>query len=129
MRRYAGSHDIAQYLFPIPPCGLKGFDESVRLALNKVRDADVETRRSTAMWTPADPLPTDPQWSRESVYLDRRERDVDAPPEDLWRVVVGIGGETGWYSFAAAWSVPGWLDNLVGGVGLKSSCLRALNDQ
>jgi uncharacterized protein YbjT (DUF2867 family) len=111
-------HDIAQYL-PDPPRGLLGFDESVRLALSKIRDADVETRWSNAVGTPADPLPTDPQWSGGSVYLDNRAKDVDAPPDALWRVVVGIGGETGWYSFPLAWSVRGWVDSLLDGVGLK----------
>ena len=53
------------------------------------------------------------------MYLDHRTRDVDAPPEALWRVVAAIGGETGWYSFPLAWSVRGWLDSLAGGVGLK----------
>jgi hypothetical protein len=111
-------HDIAEYV-PDPPGGLNGFDDAVRLALNKVRDTDVETRWSTAVWTPADPLPTDPRWSGGSVYLDRRTRDVAAPASALWRVVIGIGGETGWYSFPLAWSVRGWLDSLSGGVGLK----------
>ena len=37
----------------------------------------------------------------------------------LWRVIEGIGGENGWYSFPLAWSVRGWLDRLVGGVGLR----------
>lgn len=31
----------------------------------------------------------------------------------------GIGGEHGWYSFPLAWAVRGWLDRLVGGVGLR----------
>ena len=106
---------------PDPPGGLNGFDEAVRLALAKVRDADVETRWSTAAWTraPADPLPTDPDWSGGSVYEDRRHRDVAASADALWRVVEGIGGETGWYSFPLAWSARGWLDRLVGGVGLR----------
>jgi uncharacterized protein YbjT (DUF2867 family) len=34
-------------------------------------------------------------------------------------VVTGIGGTRGWYSFPLAWSVRGWLDRLVGGVGLR----------
>jgi hypothetical protein len=33
--------------------------------------------------------------------------------------VEGIGGEHGWYSFPLAWAVRGWLDRLVGGVGLR----------
>ncbi|WP_328461861.1 SDR family oxidoreductase [Actinoplanes sp. NBC_00393] len=98
-----------------------GFDESVRLALGKIRDADVETRWSTASGgdAAAEPLPSDPKWSGGSLYLDERCRPVEAPPEHLWRVIEGIGGENGWYSFPLAWSVRGWLDRLAGGVGLR----------
>ncbi|MCG5467912.1 SDR family oxidoreductase [Micromonospora sp. LAH09] len=116
----AHEHDIARYV-PDPPGGLTGFDEAVALALAKVRDAQVETRWSTASGpdAPAEPLPTDPEWSGGTVYTDVRERSVDAPPAALWRVVEGVGGEHGWYSFPLAWSVRGWLDRLVGGVGLR----------
>lgn len=112
-------HDIAEHV-PDPPGGLTGFDAAVGLALAKVRDADVETRWSTAARprTPADPLPTDPAWSGGSVYLDHRQRDVHASPTALWTVVTRVGGETGWYSFPLAWSARGWLDKLLGGVGL-----------
>ncbi|WBB79464.1 SDR family oxidoreductase [Micromonospora sp. WMMD882] len=116
----AHEHDIARHV-PDPPGGLTGFDEAVRLALTRVRDAEVETRWSTASGpdAPAEPLPSDPAWSGGSTYTDRRERRVDAPPEALWRVIEGIGGEHGWYSFPLAWSVRGALDRLVGGVGLR----------
>ncbi|MCX5120716.1 SDR family oxidoreductase [Micromonospora sp. NBC_00362] len=116
----AHEHDIARYI-PDPPGGLTGFDEAVALALAKVRDAQVETRWSTASGSdaPAEPLPTDPVWSGGTAYTDVRERAVDAPPAALWRVVEGVGGEHGWYSFPLAWSIRGWLDRLVGGVGLR----------
>ncbi|MBG6069921.1 SDR family oxidoreductase [Micromonospora ureilytica] len=116
----AHEHDIARYV-PDPPGGLTGFDEAVALALAKVRDAQVETRWSTASGpdAPAEPLPTDPDWSGGTVYTDVRERAVDASPAALWRVVEGVGGEHGWYSFPLAWSIRGWLDRLVGGVGLR----------
>lgn len=113
-------NDIAEYV-PPPEGGLIGYDRAVELALAKIRDADVETRWSSAA-TPgaaSDPLPSDPDWSGGTMYADRREgrAEVDAPT--LWRVVIGIGGENGWYSFPLAWSVRGWLDRLVGGVGLR----------
>jgi hypothetical protein len=113
-------HDIASYV-PDPPGGLLGFDESVRLALQRVRDAAVETRWSSASWpgAPSDPLPTDPDWAGGSLYEDLRRVSVDADPADLWRVIEGIGGENGWYSFPLAWAVRGLLDRLVGGVGLR----------
>jgi hypothetical protein len=54
-------HDIAEFV-PDPPGGLIGFDEAVRLALQRVKDAAVATRWSSASvpGAPSDPLPTDP---------------------------------------------------------------------
>jgi uncharacterized protein YbjT (DUF2867 family) len=86
----------------------------------------VETPWSDASWPgapseplPADPLPSDPSWSGGTVYTDVRRVAVHAPPERLWQVVESIGGEQGWYSFPLAWAVRGWLDRLIGGVGLS----------
>ncbi|WP_424531359.1 SDR family oxidoreductase [Sphaerisporangium viridialbum] len=113
-------HDIAGYI-PDPPQGLIGFCEAVRLALHRIKEADVATRWSSASTpgAPSDPLPTDPDWAGGSLYADERTEVVDAPPEALWRVIEGIGGETGWYSLPLAWRVRGLFDRAVGGVGLR----------
>ncbi|WP_329131601.1 SDR family oxidoreductase [Streptomyces sp. NBC_00670] len=113
-------HDIERYLPPAPGRPV-GFDEAVRLALRRIQQAEVTTRWSSASvpGAPSDPLPTDPDWAGGSLYTDRRQRTVDASPKALWRVVEGIGGENGWYSFPLAWTVRGLLDRLVGGVGLR----------
>jgi uncharacterized protein YbjT (DUF2867 family) len=113
-------HDIAAYV-PDPPEGLLGFDEAVRLAVQRVRDSAVATRWASASTpgAPSDPLPTDPGWAGGSLYVDERTRATAADPTELWRVVEGIGGDTGWYSFPLAWAVRGRLDRLVGGVGLR----------
>uniref|UniRef100_UPI0030F4B08C SDR family oxidoreductase n=1 Tax=Streptomyces sp. GSL17-111 TaxID=3121596 RepID=UPI0030F4B08C len=112
--------DIQRYV-PPPAEGLLGLDAALRLALQRIRDARVDTRWSSAAvpGAPSDPLPTDPGWAGGSLYTDRRERTVHAPAEVLWHVVEGIGGENGWYSFPLAWALRGWLDRLVGGVGLR----------
>ncbi|WP_053649099.1 MULTISPECIES: SDR family oxidoreductase [unclassified Streptomyces] len=113
-------HDIADHV-PDPPGAPISFDRALALALQRVQEAKVTTRWSSASLpgAPSDPLPTDPDWAGGSLYVDERERTVDAPPETLWKVVEGIGGENGWYSFPLAWAVRGWLDRLVGGVGLR----------
>ena len=113
-------HDIARYV-PDPPGRPIGFDAAVALALRRVQDSEVVTRWSSAAvpGAPSDPLPTDPHWAGGSLYTDRRERIVNASPAALWRVIEGIGGENGWYSFPLAWAVRGRLDRLVGGVGLR----------
>ncbi|MDP9608895.1 SDR family oxidoreductase [Streptomyces demainii] len=112
--------DIAHHV-PDPPGGPLGVDRALELALRRIRDADVATRWSSAATpgVPSDPLPTDPDWAGGSLYQDRRERAVDASPEAVWRVVEGIGGENGWYSLPLAWALRGWIDTLVGGVGLR----------
>jgi uncharacterized protein YbjT (DUF2867 family) len=114
----AHENDIAELL---PGTAPLGFDEAARLALGKIRDADVETRWTNASGgdAAAEPLPSDPDWTGGSIYVDERCREVRAPADRLWRVIEGIGGENGWYSFPLAWSVRGWLDRLAGGVGLR----------
>ncbi|GAA3120441.1 SDR family oxidoreductase [Streptosporangium carneum] len=113
-------HDVARYV-PDPPEGLLGFGDSVALALQRIKEAKVVTRWSSASTpgAPSDPLPTDPDWAGGSLYVDRRARRVDASPEALWRVIESIGGERGWYSLPVAWRARGFLDRLVGGVGLR----------
>jgi uncharacterized protein YbjT (DUF2867 family) len=113
-------HAIANYV-PDPEGGLLGYDTAVQLALTKIRDAQVQTRWSNASLpdAPADPLPSDPDWSGGSVYTDIREADCAADAETLWRVIEGVGGSNGWYSFPLAWAVRGWMDRLAGGVGLR----------
>ncbi|MEV7420013.1 SDR family oxidoreductase [Streptomyces sp. NPDC089919] len=112
--------DIERYV-PAPPGGPIGFDRALALALERIRDARVTTRWSSAAVSgaPSDPLPTDPDWAGGSLYSDVRELDAEVPADALWDVIEGIGGENGWYSFPLAWAVRGWLDRLAGGVGLR----------
>src|ERR1700761_1921648 len=116
----ASEHDIAQYI-PDPPGGLLPLDESIELALAHTREGDVSTSWSSATTAgaPSDPLPSDPDWAGGSLYVDERTSVVNATPDALWRVIEGIGGTTGWYSFSGAWAVRGLVDRLAGGVGLR----------
>src|SRR5690606_27156484 len=112
--------DIAQYV-PDPPGGLVGFDDAVRLALQRIQEADVTTRWTSASLpgAPSDPLPSDPDWAGGSLYRDERRTRVDAPSEAVWQVLQAVGGERGWYSWPLAWQVRGLLDRLSGGPGLR----------
>ncbi|OYD69271.1 SDR family oxidoreductase [Rhodococcus sp. OK302] len=114
------NHDIDSFI-PPPKGGLTPYREAVRLALRKIENGEVETAWSGASieGAPSDPLPSDPDWAGETVYVDHRERDCAADPQTLWSVVESIGGENGWYSFPLAWAIRGWMDRAVGGVGLR----------
>ena len=116
----AQERDIATHV-PDPPEGLLSYERSVELALTKIQDIDVPTRWSSATTAgaPAEPLPSDANWAGGSLYVDQRERKVAADPEHLWRVIEGIGGENGWYSFPLGWQVRGLIDRISGGPGLR----------
>ncbi|TDD15070.1 SDR family oxidoreductase [Kribbella turkmenica] len=113
-------HDIAEYVAD-PESGLIGFDRAVELALKRVRDLEVTTSWASASTpgAPSDPFPGDPDWSGGSLYADERESVVPASPEQLWRVIEGIGGGNGWYSWRLGWWARGVLDRLFGGPGLR----------
>ncbi|MBM6620690.1 SDR family oxidoreductase [Micrococcaceae bacterium RIT802] len=108
-------------LIPPPTEGLTGYRRSVELALLKIQADAVETSWANSRDTaePAEPLPSDPDWSGRTVFTDVRERGTAAAPGRVWEVIEGIGGDNGWYSMPLAWSVRGWMDKLGGGVGLR----------
>ena len=113
-------HDIASYI-PEPEGGLTGYRKAVRLALGRMRAGEIETswQNSSVEGAPANLLPSDPDWTGHTVYIDLKEKSCTASVEDLWAVIEGIGGEHGWYSLPVAWAARGALDKLVGGVGLR----------
>jgi uncharacterized protein YbjT (DUF2867 family) len=51
--------------------------------------------------------------------LDVRTVHVPGSPADAFRPIQRIGGTTGWYFGNWLWTLRGWLDLLVGGVGLR----------
>ncbi len=113
-------HDVARYV-PDPDGGLVGFRRAVELALAKVQAYEVVTSWTSAATpgAPSDPLPSDPDWSGGSLYLDERSVAVDADAPALWSVIEGIGGQNGWYSWPLGWWARGVVDRLTGGPGLR----------
>jgi uncharacterized protein YbjT (DUF2867 family) len=106
---------------PDPPGGLIGFEQSVDLALRRVREAAVTTRWSSGSvpGAAADPLPTDPDWAGGSLYSDVRELRTPASAAAVWSTIEAIGGGNGWYSLPVAWQARGLIDRAMGGVGLR----------
>lgn len=113
-------HDIDDHV-PPPPEGRTGFRAAVTEALRQIADANVATHWSNASTrgAPSDPMPTDPDWAGGDLYTDDRSTQVDATPAELWQVIRGIGGGSGWYSWPFAWTMRGVIDRLWGGPGLR----------
>ncbi|MBK7028285.1 MAG: SDR family oxidoreductase [Bacteroidales bacterium] len=53
------------------------------------------------------------------VLRDHRRVIIKGDPEIVWKKVLSIGGDTGWYFADWIWQVRGMIDKLVGGVGLR----------
>lgn len=113
-------HDIDRYI-PPPVEGLLPYRTAVRLALSREAGGEVETswQSATVPGAPSDPLPSDPDWAGHTVFTDLRERESTASPAAVWDVIEAIGGEKGWHSFPLAWAARGWIDRLIGGVGMR----------
>jgi len=107
--------DTARRLFPHDPTP---YVEAVRRALDHTPD-HVSTRWSDAASAPAGPTAGDPDWSGGTVYLDRRVVPTDAEPHHVFWAFSRIGGDVGYYGLNWAWRLRGFMDRLVGGVGLR----------
>jgi len=95
--------------------------EAIRLALSRTREQQVESSwREAGQIPPAEwASPEDPDWAGGTRFEDARRIVLDAPVEKVWRAVIGIGGKTGWYYADWLWAVRGFMDRMIGGVGLR----------
>ena len=110
-------NELARRLFPsIQPLD---FQAALRQALGRLLDDDVETSWSDALVvTQGDSRPVTLTTS-EGMMLERRRLHLDLPPEAVFRAYTGLGGERGWLYLNWTWQIRGWMDKLVGGVGLR----------
>ena len=109
--------ETARTLFPrIQPID---FQTAVHLALGRIQRDDVETSWSDALVTVMGDVKPYTFTVEEGLYIERRQRLVNLPPELVFRSYTGIGGERGWLFMDWSWAIRGWLDKLVGGVGLR----------
>lgn len=114
--------EVDRFIEP-PPAGMLKYAEAVTLALQREKEGAVDTTWDAdfgSLEASAGALPTDPEWAGRPRYMDTRS--LEAPHVSaaaLWRVVEGIGGSNGWYSWPLAWKVRGVWDKLAGGAGLN----------
>lgn len=95
-----------------------GFDDAVRLALEKIRQHEVATRWTNASMPGRDQtrVPFDP---RDFPIHDEQTVTCDCPAAALFDQVQRVGGDRGWYYADMLWKVRGWIDRVIGGVGLR----------
>ena len=109
--------ELAQRLFPqIQPLD---YPAAVQAALNLVQGDAVETSWRDALVTVAgDDRPLKLSVV-QGMLIERRSLKLNLVPEAAFRAYMGLGGERGWLYLNWTWRVRGWVDKLVGGVGLR----------
>lgn len=118
LRNESVVHDpVARELFPhIRPVDYR---TAVERALTQLDARTVETAWSDALSTSLGDSPPVVLTEQEGMIIEHRQRAVPAPPEAVYRTFAGIGGARGWFFLDWAWQLRGFLDRLIGGVGLR----------
>jgi uncharacterized protein YbjT (DUF2867 family) len=57
--------------------------------------------------------------SKEGMILERHRRSVDASAEKVYSIIAQLGRESGWPALNWAWQLRGWIDGMLGGVGMR----------
>lgn len=111
-------HDTsARQLFPhIQPVTYR---TSVERALAALQASNIETAWSDALSTTQGDVPPVILTTQEGMIIERRQRIVAASPADVYTVFMGLGGKRGWLYMNWAWEIRGFLDRIIGGVGLR----------
>ncbi|MBN2292609.1 MAG: SDR family oxidoreductase [Pirellulales bacterium] len=102
-------------VFDIRPRALR---EAIERAFVNEDQEFAITRWSDAISSASDP----PGWGGRrfgSRIVDSRTIDVDVPVEAAFAPISRIGGDTGWYYGNWLWRIRGFLDLMVGGVGVR----------
>ena len=93
----------------------------IRLAIQRTREYQVETS-----WSDSGELPPmewstcgDPHWAGGSMFEDARHVVLKASPEQIWPSITSLGGNVGYYYANWLWKVRGFMDQMVGGFGLR----------
>ncbi|MEN1705975.1 MAG: SDR family oxidoreductase [Planctomycetota bacterium] len=88
--------------------------EAIRRALLRIEQREVPTH-----WSAAGPLPGDPDWAGGTEFVDRRTITITAHAEEVFAAVCRVGGGHGWYAADWLWKIRGFMDQLLGGPGLR----------
>ena len=109
------SNNLASRTFAVKPRSVR--DAIARALVNEDREF-AQTRWSDALSSGGTPR----SWGGQrfgSRLVDSRTITVGVPPEKAFAPVRRIGGKTGWYYANWLWTLRGFLDLLVGGVGVR----------
>jgi hypothetical protein len=88
--------------------------ESIEAAVSSLAENQIPT-----VWSDAGVVPGDPDWAGGTIFSDERAIAIGAPPAAVFRTIVRIGGDNGYFAANGLWWLRGVVDRLAGGPGLR----------
>ncbi len=95
------------------------YREAVGLALARIEKDIVETRWSDSLGGAERGPSTYEVSDEEGMIREVRQLETDVSPEALFAAFTRLGGDHGWPAWHWAWKIRGYMDQLVGGPGLR----------
>ena len=102
-------------VFPVRP---RGMPEAIAAALRNEEKEIAESRWYDAFSSGGEAR----SWAGtrfRNRLVDSRSREVEVGPQEAFAPIRRIGGDTGWYAYDWLWRLRGFLDLLMGGVGVR----------
>jgi len=105
----------------IIPQELLTCQQAIRLAMERVQQQKIETS-----WSDAG-MPRTPEWlyygdapyAGGTIFECGYRIIIEASPEEVWKPIARIGGQTGWYFADFLWVLRGAMDSFMGGIALS----------
>ena len=122
-------NDHAKKYFPqIQPIS---YEDSVRNAIKEIEENQVISRwndTANGVWEK-----NSSNEISQALYMYRKEADIShIQAQKVYQAFTSIGGENGWFAFDFLWELRGFIDKMIGGVGLKrgrrSQCDLRISD-
>ena len=103
-------------VFPVRPRGMR---EAIAAAIRNEEREIAQSRWYDALSSGGAGRDSAGVHTTGNRFVDSRTQDVDVGPEEAFAPIRRIGGGTGWYAYGWLWRLRGFLDLLVGGVGVR----------
>ena len=107
------------------------YEDSVKNAIKEIEENQVISRwndTGSGIWEK-----NSSNEISQALFIDRKELDIsNIEHKKIYQTFTSIGGENGWFDFDFLWEIRGFLDKMIGGVGLKrgrrSQCDLRISD-
>ena len=94
------------------------YDQALRQALSCSGDGEISNYMNGGQ---RNLLPGKTSTIRQGMFIEQRRLVSAAEPHQVYAAINALGGPQGWYYANGLWQLRGWIDRLLGGVGMRKT--------